>query len=151
MTHFSLMFHDDVIIRKHFSRYWLFVCGEFTSLRWIPLIKASDAELWYFIWSAPEKKNNWVKNREACDLKRHHVHYSVTAMLDAQCSAPCLSVCLSVRAPTLVLIYRRCCLLAVYWKPLGTLGILEKTLIWNFIIYYLYQWILPPVVSHQPT
>ena len=30
------------------------LCGEFTGHRWIPLTKASDAELWYFLWSAPE-------------------------------------------------------------------------------------------------
>ena len=29
-------------------------CGEFTSHRWIPATKACDAELWYFLWSAPE-------------------------------------------------------------------------------------------------
>ena len=29
------------------------LCGEFTGHRWIPLTKASDAELWYFLWSAP--------------------------------------------------------------------------------------------------
>ena len=28
------------------------LCGEFTGLRWIPRTKASDAELWYFLWSA---------------------------------------------------------------------------------------------------
>ena len=28
---------------------------EFTCKRWIPLTKASDAELWYFLWSAPEQ------------------------------------------------------------------------------------------------
>ena len=28
--------------------------GEFTGHRWIPRTKASDAELWYFLWSAPE-------------------------------------------------------------------------------------------------
>ena len=27
---------------------------------WIPLTKASDAELWCFLWSASEKKNSWV-------------------------------------------------------------------------------------------
>ena len=26
-----------------------------TGDRWIPLTKASDAELWYFLWSAPEQ------------------------------------------------------------------------------------------------
>ena len=30
------------------------LCGEFTSHRWIPLTKTSDAELWFFLWSAPE-------------------------------------------------------------------------------------------------
>ena len=29
--------------------------GESTGDRWIPLIKASDAELWCFLWSAPEQ------------------------------------------------------------------------------------------------
>ena len=28
--------------------------GEFTGHQWIPLTKASDAEQWCFIWSAPE-------------------------------------------------------------------------------------------------
>ena len=30
------------------------LCGEFTGHRWIPGTKASDAELWCFLWSAPE-------------------------------------------------------------------------------------------------
>ena len=30
------------------------LCGELTSHRWIPRTKASDAELWCFLWSAPE-------------------------------------------------------------------------------------------------
>ena len=29
--------------------------GEFTDHRWIPLTEASDAELWRFLWSAPEQ------------------------------------------------------------------------------------------------
>ena len=29
--------------------------GEFTGPRWIPLAKASDAELWCFLWSSPEQ------------------------------------------------------------------------------------------------
>ena len=43
----SLYIHDDVIKWKHFPRYWPFV-------REIPLTKASDAELWCFLWSALE-------------------------------------------------------------------------------------------------
>ena len=30
------------------------LCGEFTGPRWIPRTKASDAELWCFLWSTPE-------------------------------------------------------------------------------------------------
>ena len=30
------------------------LCGEFTGHRWIPCTKASDAELWCFLWSAPK-------------------------------------------------------------------------------------------------
>ena len=30
------------------------LCGEFTGHRWIPRTKASDAELWCFLWSASE-------------------------------------------------------------------------------------------------
>ena len=30
-------------------------CGEFTDHPWIPLTKASNAELWCFLWSAPEQ------------------------------------------------------------------------------------------------
>ena len=30
------------------------LCGEFTDPQWIPHTKASDGELWCFLWSAPE-------------------------------------------------------------------------------------------------
>ena len=49
---FSTM-HDDVIKWKHF-RVTGHLCGEFTGPRWIPRTKASDAELWCFLWSAPD-------------------------------------------------------------------------------------------------
>ena len=32
----------------------LVLCGKFTGHRWIPLTKATDAELWCFLWSVPE-------------------------------------------------------------------------------------------------
>ena len=51
------------------------LCGEFTCHRWIPLTKASDAELWCFLWSAPEQNN-----REAGELRCHQAHYDVTVM-----------------------------------------------------------------------
>ena len=44
---------DNVIKWKHFPRHWPFVWGIHRS-RWIPHTKASDAELWCFLWSASE-------------------------------------------------------------------------------------------------
>ena len=32
------------------------LCGEFTGHRWIPRTNASDAELWRFLWSGPDKR-----------------------------------------------------------------------------------------------
>ena len=40
------------------------LCGEFAGHRRISLTKASDADLWCFLWSAPWI-NGWVNNREA--------------------------------------------------------------------------------------
>ena len=71
----------DVMAWKRFPHYWPFVgesaghlhmmtsskfdenifcvtgplCGEFTGHRWIPRTKARGAELWCFLWSAPEQ------------------------------------------------------------------------------------------------
>ena len=47
---------DDVIKWKHFCVTGL-LCGECTGHRWIPftITKASDAELWCFLLSAPEQ------------------------------------------------------------------------------------------------
>ena len=53
--------------------------GESTGHRWIPLTKASDAELWWFLWCAPEQTVE-QNNRNACDLRRHHGDYYVTVM-----------------------------------------------------------------------
>ena len=53
--------------------------GKFTGDRWIPLTKASDAELWCFFICA--WINCWVNNRDAGDWKHHRAHYDVTLML----------------------------------------------------------------------
>ena len=54
------------------------LCGEFTGPRWIPRTKASDAELWCFLWSAPEKTVEWFETLSH-PLWRHcnglHLHY----------------------------------------------------------------------------
>ena len=52
---------------------------EFTGHRWIPLRKASDAELWCFLWPVPWI-NDWVANREAGGLRRHRCNYDVIVM-----------------------------------------------------------------------
>ena len=73
------LFSCDVIKWKHSPRHWP-LCGEFTGHGRIPLTKASDAELWWFLWSAPWI-NGWVNNREAGDLRRHRTHCDVIVML----------------------------------------------------------------------
>ena len=52
------------------------LCGEFTVHRSL-FTKASDAELWCFLWAWI---NGWVNNREAGDLRRHRAHYDVTVL-----------------------------------------------------------------------
>ena len=54
------------------------LCEEFTGPRWIPRTKASDAELWCFLWVW--KKNGWVNSGDAGDLRRYRVHYDVRVM-----------------------------------------------------------------------
>ena len=60
------------------------LCREFTGPWWIPLTKASDAELWCLFlicaWI-----NGWVNNREAVDWRRHHAHYDVNVMYSVIC------------------------------------------------------------------
>ena len=55
------------------------VTGPFWGDRWIPLTKASDAELCCFLfiyaWT-----NGWANNRNAADLRRHRAHYDITVM-----------------------------------------------------------------------
>ena len=48
------MYHNGTAMVKYFPRYWPFFRVT-TGHRWIPLAKASGAELWRFLWSAPEQ------------------------------------------------------------------------------------------------
>ena len=53
---------------------------EFTGHRWIPLTKASDAELWYFPWSTPEQTvEQTIKTPVIWDA--HGAHYDVIVMI----------------------------------------------------------------------
>ena len=54
--------------------------GESNGHRWIPLAKASDAELW-FVFNMCLITNGWTNNRDAGDLGRHGTHCDVTVML----------------------------------------------------------------------
>ena len=65
-----------------FPRYLPFV-RELIGHRWIPRTKASDAELWCFLWSTPWT-NGWVNNRGAGDLRRHRSHHDDIVMDDYQ-------------------------------------------------------------------
>ena len=49
----TVKWHDDVTKWNNLPRYWP-LWGESNGHRWIPLTKASDAELWCLLWSAPE-------------------------------------------------------------------------------------------------
>ena len=55
------------------------LCGEFTGHWCIPLTKASDAELWCLLWSAPWI-SGWVNNREAGELRHYRAHYGIIGM-----------------------------------------------------------------------
>ena len=79
--------HNDVMKRNIF-RVTGHLCGEFTGPRWIPLTKASDAERWCFLWSAPWI-NGWVNNREASDLRRHRAHHDIMAMVCGKSPSCC--------------------------------------------------------------
>ena len=65
------------------------LCGDFTGHQWIPHTKASDAELWCFLWSVPWI-NSRVNNHEAGNLRCHRTHYDVRMSCDtplAWCNA----------------------------------------------------------------
>ena len=54
------------------------LCGESNGHRWIPITKASDAELWCFFRSTPEGRLS--KQSLGWDLRCHRAHYGVAVM-----------------------------------------------------------------------
>ena len=73
-----LILHNDVIKWKHFPRNWPFVWEPHRSLvnsphkgQWRGALMFSLICAWI---------NDWVNNREACDLRRHRTHYDVIVM-----------------------------------------------------------------------
>ena len=72
--------HDDVINQMEAFSTLLVLCADNSPvLGEFLLIKASDAELWCFLWSAPEK-NAWLNNRKTGDLRRHRASCDVIVM-----------------------------------------------------------------------
>ena len=72
------IFHDDVIIWKHFTRYWPFVRGIHRSPVNSPHKGQWRGALMFYlicVWI-----NGWVNNREAGYLRRHRAHYDVIVM-----------------------------------------------------------------------
>ena len=65
-TNLGHALHDDIFTWKHFPHYWPFVWGIHQSPVNSPPppphthTKASDAELWCFLWSAPEQMVEWT-------------------------------------------------------------------------------------------
>ena len=52
---FTQWFHNSMMTSSNGNIFRVtgHLCGEFTGPRWIPRTKASDAELWCFLWSVP--------------------------------------------------------------------------------------------------
>ena len=50
----NMNLHHDDIIKRNVYRVTGPLCGDVIGHRWIPLITANDAGLWYFLWSATE-------------------------------------------------------------------------------------------------
>ena len=71
------------------------LCGEFTGLRWIPRTKASDAELWCFLWCARLSKHSrgWWFETLSHPLWRHrNVSNGFFFLIIFQCP-PGMTVC----------------------------------------------------------
>ena len=69
------------LLNGNFARVTGPLWGESSGHRWIALTKASNAEIWYFLWSAPEQTvEQTMETKQASDLRRHHAHYDATIM-----------------------------------------------------------------------
>ena len=108
--------HDDVTKWKHFPRYWPVLSGIHRSPVDSPH-KASDAEPWYFIWSA--WTNGWANNRDAGDLRRHRAHHDVTVMKPLQLTCRSGANTLQLLALKLPLSYSDYRLLSHTWDYKG--------------------------------
>ena len=77
VINFGSRAHDDVIKKKHFSvtdPLW----RESIDHLWIPLTKASGAELWFFICV---RTSSWANQWDAGDLRHHRAHHDAIVMI----------------------------------------------------------------------
>ena len=67
------------------------LCGEFTGHLWFPLKKASDAELWCFLWSAFEQSSKqlwcWWFETPSCSWWRHRKEYDAHRVIGPEFNA----------------------------------------------------------------
>ena len=77
--------HDDVIKWKDFSVLLSLCEGNHRGDRWIPLTKASDADLWCFLWYVPEKKTVEKIFETPVIWDTIYAHYDVTVMTHCAC------------------------------------------------------------------
>ena len=84
----NLAIDVDVIIGKHFPRYWPFVGG----IHWSPVNSPHKGQwrraLMFSLICA--WINGWVNNREADDLRHHRAHYGVIVMETPDFPRSCL-------------------------------------------------------------
>ena len=62
-----------------------------TGHRWIRLTRASEAQLWCFLWST--WMDGWANNRDTGDFSRHRAHYGFTIMQVRWCLVQCIFHC----------------------------------------------------------
>ena len=131
----KLKTHGDVIEWKHFLVTGP-LCGEFIGHRWIPLTKASDAELWCFLWSAPSI-SRWVNNREAGGL-RHHLPQRLFAVWhDGSLSSQAKEFATNVSKPCIIYQISHWC------GPINRL----PPYMWS--VKFTYTWSCPTVYTFQ--
>ena len=75
---FTGYIYNDVIIWRHFPRYWPFVMGIRRSTVDSPHKRQWRGALKFSLTYA--RTNDWTNNRDASELRRHRAHYDVTIM-----------------------------------------------------------------------
>ena len=105
ITSVHLSVHHDDVIKWNFGVTGP-LCGEFTGHRWI--LHTNNGALMFSLICA--WINAWENNCEAGDLRCHHAHYDVIAMINHVHPSVCLSVYISW-----MLKYGWCCKGTILW------------------------------------